>query len=575
MSTLLSWAFGASVLILAVLALRFLLKNKLSARWRYALWAVVLARLLVPLQIPLPLPAFLAGLTPELPYQMNYSTVSNHPRVESPEEFVSTSQTYLEDGTAVVYTHTRADGTTVTTTIPILTRYQVLERRWGASALLAGAVLLAANGTFYLRLRKRRRPLEIPDCPLPVYAAEGLPSPCLFGLFRPAVYLTPEAAALPEEQRRHILAHELTHHAHRDHIWSVLRCAALALHWYNPLVWLAAALSKADGELACDEGAVARLGESERIPYGRTLIGLSVRGTRPADLLQCSTAMTGGKDTLRNRVAALARKPETRKTALFAAASLLALAAVFTFAGRAEQAHPNYADFRFQLRQAQAIRFTPPLFSSSFYPDPITDDDLLEEAKTVLGTAHDLLNVPEKLDPSDAEFISASVTLVNTERDLAEDNTYLLYRWNDKTYVLVQDDSRYIPIVVMDASAGALNSIARRQWERNMDTPKWRETVMSSALRSVTEIQFQFRSMDAVYPAITDPDLLERAAEVLRSGDPQDGTWQPEPDLGGAQVSIRDENGGRLADYPLSNGEMVWTLYELTMEQQERNEKNP
>ena len=46
---------------------------------------------------------------------------------------------------------------------------------------------------------------------------------------------------------RHVLAHELTHYAHKDHIWSLLRCLALALHWYNPLVWLAAALSKRDG----------------------------------------------------------------------------------------------------------------------------------------------------------------------------------------------------------------------------------------------------------------------------------------------------------------------------------------
>ena len=46
------------------------------------------------------------------------------------------------------------------------------------------------------------------------------------------------------------------HRRHGDHVWAVLRGAALALHWYNPLVWLSAALSKRDGELACDEGAL-------------------------------------------------------------------------------------------------------------------------------------------------------------------------------------------------------------------------------------------------------------------------------------------------------------------------------
>ena len=85
---------------------------------------------------------------------------------------------------------------------------------------------------------------------------EGLPSPCLVGILSlPAIYLTPEAIQ-DEDTLRHVLAHELTHFAHKDHIWSALRCVCLVLHWYNPLVWLACVLSRRDGELACDEGAV-------------------------------------------------------------------------------------------------------------------------------------------------------------------------------------------------------------------------------------------------------------------------------------------------------------------------------
>ena len=67
--------------------------------------------------------------------------------------------------------------------------------------------------------------------------------------------------------QRHVLAHELTHYRHGDHLWSLLRCVAVTLHWYNPLVWLAAALSRRDAELACDEGTLHRLGEEERTAY--------------------------------------------------------------------------------------------------------------------------------------------------------------------------------------------------------------------------------------------------------------------------------------------------------------------
>ena len=55
-----------------------------------------------------------------------------------------------------------------------------------------------------------------------------------------------------------------------------MRLAALALHWYNPLVWAAAILSKRDAELACDEAVLRLLGEAERQSYGETLISLSI-----------------------------------------------------------------------------------------------------------------------------------------------------------------------------------------------------------------------------------------------------------------------------------------------------------
>ena len=68
---------------------------------------------------------------------------------------------------------------------------------------------------------------------------------------------------------RYALAHELTHYRHLDHIWSLVRLVCLALWWFHPLVWAAAWLSRRDGELACDEGVLERLGSEHRLPYGR------------------------------------------------------------------------------------------------------------------------------------------------------------------------------------------------------------------------------------------------------------------------------------------------------------------
>ena len=138
-------------------------------------------------------------------------------------------------------------------------------------ALTAGC-LLFCNAHFALRLKRSRIKCDT-AAPLPVYTSACVSTPCLFGLFRPKIYLTPNLTE--DSTKAHVLTHELTHYRHKDHIWSTLRCLCLALHWYNPLVWVAASLSKKDGELACDEATIRILGEDQRADYGRTLIGMT------------------------------------------------------------------------------------------------------------------------------------------------------------------------------------------------------------------------------------------------------------------------------------------------------------
>ena len=81
----------------------------------------------------------------------------------------------------------------------------------------AGGMVAISNLAFYLRLRRTRKRLDLPAAwsgKLPVYEVEGLSSPCLFGLFRPAVYLN--RAAMDAEHPEHILAHEYAHYRHGD-----------------------------------------------------------------------------------------------------------------------------------------------------------------------------------------------------------------------------------------------------------------------------------------------------------------------------------------------------------------------
>ncbi|MCF2661607.1 M56 family metallopeptidase [Pseudoflavonifractor phocaeensis] len=473
------WAITSALLILAVLAVRFCTRGRLSCINRYALWAVVLARLLVPFQLSfLPSPdANATDLVPTMPgvleRPLTPDTAMGYALI-SPDHFEGSGFHIQEDGTVLSdepswYPVLDQETGSIKVYFGGFTVEDTILAVWGWGAVLAGGVILLSNLCFWLRLTRSRRGISVQHVNLRIYTTKCILSPCLFGLFRPAMYL-PHETLEDEQTLRHVLAHELTHWAHRDHAWAVLRCLALALHWYNPLVWLAAALSKRDGELACDEGAVARLGEDQRIPYGRTLVDMVARrALRPGDLLSCSTAMAQGRKTVQQRVALLVRKPETKKTALFAALAAVALAAVFTFAGgEAGEAPGNeYPQFRDQAASAQAIRVGMPPISSLAYPEPITDDDLLQQARELLLQARDLLNLPEDLDLDKAPFDSYTITLSGT----GFSESYYFSMQNGGTYVVTPAGigaEEYTAIAVLEGSVPAsLMSLAKEQQERN------------------------------------------------------------------------------------------------------------
>lgn len=340
---LLEWVFTSIFLIMVVLALRAALGRRVSARLRYALWAVVLARLLVPVQL---FTSPIAGTWVLIEKRTEQNVYTPAPMGSSSTGEGGAERLDGMDGPTAVLTtgpHWQFPEAPAVPdapeppAAPDLTKAPAwLGWVWLMGSIAVGFVLLASNLRFYWNLRRGRIPLDGTDCPLRVYAAVGLPSPCLFGIFRPTVYVTPDAAADPD-MLRHVLAHEHTHYRHGDHIWSLLRCAALAVHWWNPLVWLSARLSQRDGELACDEGALKRLGEAERAGYGNTLLALVTAKPRPGDLFRCATTMAGDKKSLKERVSRIACAPKRWLWAAVAAVLVTALACVCAFGQAAEE----------------------------------------------------------------------------------------------------------------------------------------------------------------------------------------------------------------------------------------------
>lgn len=329
----------SSVLILALLALRRLFRRTVSRRMQYALWLLVLVRLLVPVNVG----------------TLAHNVLSAAAPVQAVvEKRLDTPVLYVQDGTerrpAQLLPGKESQGeplsppsdaaqsapadeySIVTPTYRTVTLSEALTYVWYAGMAGVGAWFLFTNLRFARALRKARTPYRVEGCRYPVYLVSALPSPCLFGVLRPAVYLNEKALQSPDALR-FVLAHEQTHARHLDPLWSLLRGVCLTIYWFDPLVWLAAVLSREDCELACDEGTLRALGADERAAYGKTLLTLVPVCDKPQNPLLGATTMTSGKRSLKERITRIAENRQAKAAAVFAVVALAALVCAVSFTG--------------------------------------------------------------------------------------------------------------------------------------------------------------------------------------------------------------------------------------------------
>lgn len=246
---LVNLSISASWLILAVLVLRVVLKK--APKWVMPLlWGVVALRLVCPFSIE--------------------SALSLIPSAETiPSEIVT------ETREPVLYEQATLDIVTNPTLpsaaeVPVgVSRQQaqvdfnIYSVLWlaGMAALLVHALVSAGK-----LKRKLATAILLRDN---IYESEFVDSPFVFGVVKPNIYLPMH---MDEGTAAYVIAHERAHLARRDHWWKVLGYLVLALHWFNPLVWVAYILFCRDIELACDEKVVKGLDGAARADYSQALL---------------------------------------------------------------------------------------------------------------------------------------------------------------------------------------------------------------------------------------------------------------------------------------------------------------
>lgn len=270
----LSMSATAAVVILVVLLARLLLR-KAPKVFSYALWAVVLFRLLCPFAIQNPW-----SLTPSIQVEpageglnmveFNVERVEVVIRVDdSPAGRPGSIPSNVPAGPSV---HPDDAVQAVTSVPSVLAAVSIV---W----LTGAAILLGYSALSLLRLRRKL----VGSVPLEgekdVRLADHIPSPFVLGLFRPNIYLPSD---LPEGERDYILLHERTHIRRCDHLFRALAWLALAIHWFNPLVWLAFYLAGRDMEMSCDETVLRKMGRDVRADYSTSLLRLSTGERLPA-----------------------------------------------------------------------------------------------------------------------------------------------------------------------------------------------------------------------------------------------------------------------------------------------------
>jgi len=252
-------SISASFLVLAVVLLRLLLKK--APRWLHVmLWALVALRLLWPFSIE--------------------STLSLIPSTEtvSPEIMMAPYpqiQTGIPSVNAVINPIIGQSfaPNPMTSANPLQILIPVAALLWLCGI---GLMLLYSAVSYWLLRRRVATAVRLRD---DVYSSERVGSPFVLGIVRPRIYLP---FSLEEGEAEHVIAHERMHIARKDHWWKPLGFFLLAVHWFNPVLWVSYILLCRDIELACDEKVVATLNRQQRADYSQALLRCSCRRWRIA-----------------------------------------------------------------------------------------------------------------------------------------------------------------------------------------------------------------------------------------------------------------------------------------------------
>lgn len=299
------------LLVPIICLLRRMFRGKIDSRILYATWLVVALRLLVPLSFAAEVPSSFQWLAAEAP---------------------TTVQDMLPEPWGV-----QPEGA-VLPPVSSISPSVIIFVLWALGAATVGAVMVVRNYRFRRALaglpmehetwvkcnnRLLAKGISLP----PVLISPIISSPCLYGAIRPTILLPDDA--IWHDWLPYALLHEACHAKSHDTRWTLLQNVLCCVFWFHPLVWLAARLSRADAEMACDARVLACIDTPERFSYARALVNIASQKNQAQPAFAPGISFAG--ERLVERVRHIVENPAGKKAATVLTACVLCVLLAFSF----------------------------------------------------------------------------------------------------------------------------------------------------------------------------------------------------------------------------------------------------
>lgn len=289
-----NWVFETSIMagILAILIIiiKYIFKNTLGPKWHYAIWGLLIIRLIIPISIESSLSIYNV-LHPNIievqkPLQLSSNSgVSNYSLKDNPQKNISQNSdtpAKVQDSNKVQYKDKSTNGF-------YYRLMYMLPTIWLAGALILSLFIISQSIVFCLTVKNEillrdemilkllndgKAILGIKRS-IPIVKTNKVRTPCLFGVLTPKI-LIPESLLyeFSEENLKCILLHELSHYKRKDILVNWISVILQAINWFNPIIWYSFRKMREDCELACDDYVLRHVAEKVRVQYGLSIMNL-------------------------------------------------------------------------------------------------------------------------------------------------------------------------------------------------------------------------------------------------------------------------------------------------------------